>query len=216
MLEGRRALCEGCCRAKSGPQLSARHEAAVGACALTARRAKIGQVMTSSFALQPKDFDRLQKVVGRRLQRKPGLPIVLFTVRVVAWLCIGMAVAAYARVLRAYPELDGLHVMAYLAVGAAVTIVAMPYISRAMMRKHMLAPDGAFLSPQTVQLTEQSLIVQSRTARTEMPWDRFLGLDEDDANYYLFVDAMQAFVLPRSVVAGIAEQFARHTAHLNG
>lgn len=170
--------------------------------------------MTSSFALQPKDFDRLQKVVGRRLQRKPGLPIVLFTVRVLVWFCIGMTVAAFARVLREYPELDGLRVVAYLAAGAAVAVVAMPYISRAMMRKHMLAPDGAFLSPQTVQFTEQALVVESQTARTEVPWDRFLGLDEDDANCYLFVDAMQAFVLPRSAIAGFSEQFARHTAHL--
>ena len=215
-MSGTSAAPPGRVAARSGAQLSACHEPDVGACALTVRPAKIGLLMTSSFALQPKDFDRLQKVVGRRLQRKPGLPIVLFSVRVLAWLCIGMAVAAYARVLRAYPELDGLHVVAYLAVGAALTIVAMPYISRAMLRKHMLAPDGAFLSPQTVQLTEQALVVQSLAARTEMRWDRFLGVDEDDANYYLFVDAMQAFVLPRSVVAGIAEQFARHTAHLRG
>lgn len=196
--------------------MSARHEPVVGACALTVRPAKIGELMTSSFALQPKDFDRLQKVVGRRLQQKPGLPIVLLSVRFLAWLCIGMAVAAYARVLRAYPQLDGLHVVAYLAVAAILTIVAMPYFSRAMMRKHMLALDGAFLSPQTVQFTEQALIVQSLAARTEMRWDRLLGVDEDDANYYLFVDAMQAFVLPRSAVEGMAEQFARHTAHLKG
>jgi hypothetical protein len=170
--------------------------------------------MTSSFALLPKDFDRLQKVVRRRLQRKPGLPIVLFFLRVLIWFCIGLAVAVYARVLREYPDVGGLQVVAYLVVGAAIIAVAMAYMSRAVMRKHMLAPDGAFLSPQAIRFTEEALVVESRTARTEMPWDRFLSLDEDDANYYLFVDAMQAFVLPRSVVAGVADEFARYTAHL--
>jgi len=172
--------------------------------------------MTISFALQPTDFDRLQRVVGRRLQRKPGLPVVLFSVRVLAWLCIGMAVAAYARVLREYPELDGLRVVAYLAVGAVLTI-CWHALHLASNDAQAHARSGwRLLSPQTVQFTDQALIVQSPAARTEMRWDRFLGVDEDDANYYLFVDAMQAFVLPRSAVVGVAEQFARHTAHLNG
>jgi hypothetical protein len=115
----------------------------------------------------------------------------LFFLRVLIWFCIGLAVAVYARVLREYPDVGGLQVVAYLVVGAAIIAVAMAYMSRAVMRKHMLAPDGAFLSPQAIRFTEEALVVESRTARTEMPWDRFLSLDEDDANYYLFVDAMQ-------------------------
>jgi len=97
-----------------------------------------------------------------------------------------------------------------------MVMLAIPYVSRAIMRKYMLAPDGAFLSRQTVQFTERALVVQSSTARTEMPWEGLLARDEDDANYYLFVDAMQALVLPRSTVASFADQFEQRTAHLMG
>lgn len=38
--------------------------------------------------------------------------------------------------------------------------------------------------------------------------------NEDDANHYLFVDAAQAFILPKSEVALFAGPFERHTAHL--
>ena len=170
--------------------------------------------MSASFTLTAADFVRLQKIVGRRLQREPGLSRVLFFLRVLFCLCFGLALATYVRLLGKYPDAPDLQIVAYLAVSAILVTVAMPHVSHAIMRKHMLAPNSAFLSSQTLRLTDDALTVQSAAVRSEVPWTSVLARDEDDANYYLFIDAMQALVLPRSAVASFANEFERHTAHL--
>jgi hypothetical protein len=49
---------------------------------------------------------------------------------------------------------------------------------------------------------------------TILPWSGVLALAEDDVNYYLFIDAMQALVLPRAAIAPMAAEFEQFTRHL--
>lgn len=173
--------------------------------------------MTVTFTLTPADFVQLQKVVARRFRQKVGAFSLQFLLRVVVWFCIGLVGATYARVMREFPEISRpLELLAYLLVVALIVIVAMPYISQASMRKHMLAPNGAFLSPQTVSLSPESISVSSARGITTLPWSGVLARDEDKTNYYLFIDAMQALVLPRTAIAPVAAEFEQYTRHLNG
>ena len=64
--------------------------------------------MAASFTLTAADFVRLQKIVGRRLQRKPGLSSALFSLRIAFCLCLGLAFAVYVGVLRKYPDVQDL------------------------------------------------------------------------------------------------------------
>ncbi|KWT68651.1 hypothetical protein APV28_2788 [Comamonas testosteroni] len=41
-----------------------------------------------------------------------------------------------------------------------------------------------------------------------------LALAEDDVNYYLFIDAMQALILPRAAIVPMAAEFEQFTRHL--
>jgi hypothetical protein len=171
--------------------------------------------MTATFTLTPADFVRLQKVVARRFRQKVGAFSWQFLMRVLVWLCIGLAGATYARVMREFPEIARpLELVAYLLAAALVVIVAMPYVSQASMRKHMLAPNGAFLSPQTITLSPESISVGSSRGNTVLPWSGVLACDEDETNYYLFIDAMQALVLPRTAIAPAAAEFEQYTRHL--
>ena len=171
--------------------------------------------MTATFTLTPADFVRLQKVVARRFRQKLGAFSWQFALRILVWLCIGLAGATYARVMREFPEMSRpLEVVAYFLVLAILIIVAMPYVSQASMRKHMLAPNGAFLSPQTVILSAASISVGSARGNTVVPWSGVLSRDEDDTNYYLFIDAMQALVLPRTAIAAFVSEFEQYTRHL--
>jgi YcxB-like protein len=171
--------------------------------------------MSATFTLTATDFARLQKVVARRFRAKAGLFSLQFGLRVVVWLCIGLATATYARVMREYAEISQpLGTVAVLLAVALLAIVAMPYVAQASLRKFMLAPNGAFLSPQTVSLSATSVHVSSSTGTTEVPWSGVLSREEDDANYYLFIDAMQALVLPRAAMAPFVAQLEQYTAHI--
>jgi hypothetical protein len=41
-----------------------------------------------------------------------------------------------------------------------------------------------------------------------------LSRAEDEANHYLFIDEMQALILPRAAVAHWADQIEQYTAHI--
>lgn len=168
----------------------------------------------ASFTLTPTDFARLQKVVGRRVGRKPGLSSTLFMLRAAVWVGVGLLVAAYVRVLDDYAEPPHLRFMAYLVMIVFLLLVSLPHVSQAIWRKHMFAPSGTFLSPQTVSITDSALTIQSATMRSELLWAGFMAREEDDVNHYLFTDEMQAVVLPRSAVASFADEFERLTSHL--
>lgn len=170
--------------------------------------------MPASFTLTAEDFHRLQKIVSRRLQRKPGLSSALLFLRIAFCLCLGLALAAYVGVLREHPDVRDLWIVAYLLVATLLIAAALPHASQALMRKHVLSPDGAFLSPQTLWLTDSTMVIQSAKVRSEVPWTSVLARDEDDANYYLFIDSMQALVLPRSAIASFANEFDLRTSHL--
>jgi len=171
--------------------------------------------MSTTFTLTVADLARLQKVIARRFRSKAGLLSLQFGLRVIVWLCIGFAGATYARVMREYPEISQpLGTVAVLLVVALLAIAAMPYVAQASLRKFMLAPNGAFLSPQTVSLSATSVHVSSSTGTTEVPWSGVLSRAEDDANYYLFIDAMQALVLPRAAMAPFVAQFEQYAAHI--
>jgi hypothetical protein len=173
--------------------------------------------MTTSFTLTETDFMRLQKVVIKRFRDKTGYLSWPFFLRVVVWMCIGFAASGYARVMRDYPEMSGaLGTVAVLLVIALLAIVALPHMAEASLRKHLLAPNGAFLSPQTVYLSETAAHINSAFGMREMPWAAPLARDEDEVNYYLFIDATQAFIFPRSAMAPFAAEFEQYTAHLKG
>ena len=171
--------------------------------------------MSATFTLTVTDFARLQKVVAKRFRAKAGWFSLQFGLRVVVWLCIGLAAATYARVMREYAEISQpLGTVAVLLFVALLAIVAMPYVAQTSLRKFMLAPNGAFLSPQTVSLSATSLHVSSSTGTTEVQWSGVLFREEDDANYYFFIDAMQALVLPRAAIAPFVAQLEQYTAHI--
>lgn len=166
----------------------------------------------SSFTLTRDDFARLQKLVVQRLRTTPGLASKMFLVQVVVWLFGGMAGATYMRLYTESPELsDGLGTVAALLVVAAAVSVLLPLYSRWLLRRSMLSDHGFFLSPQSAELSDEGLHVVQRCGRSTLLWSAFLAHAEDEKNHYLFIEPVQAFVLPKAAVPD-AEQFERLTA----
>lgn len=170
---------------------------------------------SAPFTLSAADFERVQKVALRRLGRKPGLSTVMFLMRASIWFSVGLTVAVYVRFMRDYSELPHLWFVTCLVVLVFALMMVLPPISQAVWRKHVLAADGSFLAPQTMDITDSALLIESATTRFELRWEAFLAREEDEANHYLFLDAMQVIVLPRAVVAAsFADDFERLTGHL--
>jgi hypothetical protein len=173
------------------------------------------QFMKITFTLTDVDFARLQNVVVKRFRAQTGVLSWPFFLRVLVWMCVGFAGAAYARIMSDHPEMSGsLGTVAVLLVIALLALVALPHMTEASLRKRMVVPNGVFLSPQTVYFSETAAHISSVFGTREMPWAALLARDEDAANYYLFIDATQAFIFPRAAVAPFAAEFERYTAHL--
>jgi YcxB-like protein len=167
------------------------------------------------FSLTHADFQRLQKIVARRLQRQFGMLSAQFALRVLIWLCIGLASATYARLFREWPEISGPLTVVGVAVALAMVLaVIQPQLSQVLLRKHLLLPNGAFLSPQAISFNLDGLRVESQRGSTETPWTGFLDRDEDDNNYYLFIDVMQAVIIPRAALGDHLAQFEQFTRNL--
>ena len=167
------------------------------------------------FSLTHTDFQRLQKLVARRLQRQIGKLSAPFGLRVFIWLCIGLTCATYVRLFREWPEIsEPLGVIGIAGSLALVLAVIQPQLTQAMLSKHLLLPNGAFLSPQVMHFNSDGLRVETQRGITETPWSSFLDRDEDDANYYLFIDALQAVIVPRAALGEHLEQFEQLTRHI--
>ena len=167
------------------------------------------------FSLTHADFIRFQKLVARRFQRHQGLMSAQFGLRVFIWLCIGLACATYARLYREWPEIS--RPLAVIGVSGALALllaVIQPQLSQALLRKRLLLPNGAFLSPQVMSFNSDGLRVETQRGTTETLWTSFLDRDADDTNYYLFIDAIQAVIVPRAALGEQLAQFEQFTHHI--
>jgi YcxB-like protein len=171
---------------------------------------------TAQFTLTQDDWVRLQKMVRHRLFRRRGLRLKIISLQIFTGACIGLSISMYSGLVHCYPEFRGLQIVGCLLAAAGTVITAKPYLSSAIVRKHLLTPKGAFLCPQKVQFTDHGLVVDSAVAHTTIPWTSFLGREDDKINCYLFLDAMQALVLPLSAISPFRDQLDGRTAHLIG
>ncbi|MCZ8256273.1 MAG: YcxB family protein [Polaromonas sp.] len=171
----------------------------------------------ASFTLTEADFARFEKVFVKRLRARNQLSSWPFGLRVLAWMCIGYTGSAFARIMSRHPEVSGaLGTVALVLVVALFILIALPHVAQTSLRKQMLLPNGAFLAPQTFYFSAASVHLSSASGVAEVPWAAVIARDEDDANHYLFIDAAQALIFPRSAMAPFASEFEQYTAHLKG
>jgi YcxB-like protein len=158
--------------------------------------------METSFTLSREDFSRFQKLLVTRLRRKTATFSSLFIVQVIAWLFVGLAGSSFFRLLEQHPEMAwSLGIFGFFTCLALLTMLALPAVQQRLMCKHMLLANGAFLSPQTIRLSATALTIEAARGKSELLWPSILAVEQDAHNYYLFVDAMQAVILPKSALA---------------
>jgi hypothetical protein len=156
--------------------------------------------MKATFTLAPADFKRLMNLVVKKSRRNAPYRMLWFVGRIFVWLPIGAGVSAFSKVYQRADEMQQglLFVASMFATGLIFSLIYSAawrrmYISRA------ICPNGAFLTTQTVEANEDGLSLENSLGKSFTKWTGFLGLEEDKINLYLFIDSLQAVVLPKSI-----------------
>lgn len=119
--------------------------------------------------------------------------------KVIVWFVVAWIAFAYFRWAGAVPHF-GTHVAAAMA-GAAVGVIAVLALARRGSRKlcqAMVADDGWFLSPQTIEVTDACIKQRSVAALTRWRWEGFRRREESPTLIFLFVDNAVCLVLPKA------------------
>jgi hypothetical protein len=164
--------------------------------------------MTVMFSLTQEDFRLFQRAAALRVRAVHGRLGVPFLLQVFAWACVGLSATAYFRLWQQEPEAARpFGALGLILLVAFLAAVALPYAAQWSFKRHAVVPGGAFLAPQTVELTAGGLVFTSAVARSELNWQSVLGRVEDHRNHYLFIDTVHAVVVPKTVAMELGEAF---------
>ncbi|MBW8849021.1 MAG: YcxB family protein [Burkholderiales bacterium] len=170
--------------------------------------------MQTTFALTREDFGLYQQLLTRRLRRKAKawkLGVLPFT----GFLLLGMAAGGLLPLIARDPDAAGpLQAACALLVLGMLALMAAAPVQKALLRTEMLLPGGAFLSDTTMSVSDNGMVLESNRCRSELAWSSFLEAVQDDRNHYLFVDAMQAVVVPKAAVAAFQPEFEARVSRI--
>jgi hypothetical protein len=93
------------------------------------------------------------------------------------------------------------------AIALLLLVVALWVLLSRLSMRLAWRPDGNFLLPQTLRFDAQQLEFDSPRMCTRLAWSQVLARDEDAHNVYLFVDAAQAFIVPKAALAPVWADF---------
>ena len=171
--------------------------------------------MPTRYTLTRDDASLFQARVARRLKRQASLHAATVAVQMACWMFIGMAGAHLMRLVGDYPEMSApLVVLGVLLVLAFSALLAIPPLQRAIVRRHVVDDRGAFLAPKTLDVSAQGLVIEAVGLRMQVAWSAVLGVEEDAAHHYLFIDALQALVIPKAAVEPFRAEFERRLAFI--
>ena len=161
--------------------------------------------MQFAFKLTPADLKRMLKVLRLRLVRLAGRNPSAFFINLLAWIGFGLAGNIWWGLYRKYPALaPDLTLMASsLAAGLAITFLLFLH-RRHIVDRILLAQDGCFLAAQTAHLDQQGLRLTTPQSERHYQWSAFLGMAEDEVNFYLLIDNLESVTLPK-LAFGAAE-----------
>jgi len=162
-----------------------------------------------SFKLSKQDLAIFHKLANRRLTAISKANSKLLVANLIAWIPLGIAMAAYAAMYRKYPDLThDLNVVLAAVVSGGVLLVLSMLYKQHIYRSAVLSEDGWFLADQTIEADSEGLKIESATSRASYKWSSFVHSAEDARNFYLFVDNAQALIAPKAAV-GSPDQLAQ-------
>jgi len=154
-----------------------------------------------SFTLAKQDLTAFHKLANRRLTKVSKANSKLLLANLIAWIPLGIALAAYTAMYRKYPELShDLNVVAGAIVVGGLLLVASMMYKQYLYRSAVISQDGWFFKPQTMEADSEGLRIENETSRSLYRWSAFSHGAEDASNLYLFLDNAHAIIIPKSAL----------------
>ena len=161
------------------------------------------------FALDQDDFARLQKIVNKRVRKHVGGLSLPAFVQMLAWMFLTLPLFTVFRLWRNDPDATTpyLYVVASLVMSFLLASLVVPWASQRTLARFALSDRGTFFGEQCISLSAEGIALETSNGLSRMNWAGFIDRDEDEKNYYLFVDALQALVVPKAVSASLGADF---------
>jgi hypothetical protein len=102
-------------------------------------------------------------------------------------------------VLQQLLQLIGVPLGPSIIFGVSIPLIVAGQISKTMRNRlltNTFDPDGAYLRPAELEVSEQGLRVHNEIGDCIYYWNAFKRLEQDHAHTYLFIDKMSAVIIP--------------------
>lgn len=171
--------------------------------------------MRFTFTLTDRDIQALRAVTNRRITNLANAKSKLFFSNLITWIPLGVAFAGYGTLYLQHPELArDLSVIATALLIGAVLLVANNRYKRHIFNKVLFPKNAWLFSEQTIEISAEGIKTESAYGSSSFKWPAFVHTEEDQTNFYLFVDNRHAVLLPKSVLMS-PDQLAQIKAWLN-
>ncbi len=151
-----------------------------------------------NFTLTREDFAALVTALNANVSPIDSVLSRAFGLRVLVW--AGIAYTFYGCAKAYQLETVANNHLTNAAVGGAVTalLAAASYVYTARRTvARLLAGNGWFLAPQTMQFHEDGIEHTSNLGRASFRWQAFIKRLEDSDRFFLLVEPGQGFVVPK-------------------
>jgi len=161
------------------------------------------------FSLTKEDFARLQRVVGKRVRSHAGLLTAPFFAQMFAWMFATLPLFAALRMWKqgGAGTSSTLYLLGSLVLAFLLAAIVVPWASQRLMAQYALSDRGTFYAKQRISLYGEGLEVVAAHTEARVRWSGIIGWEVDDMNYYLFVDALQALIVPRPLAKELGSDF---------
>ena len=169
--------------------------------------------MPATFSLTASDYKSLERAVLARFQRQQGRLNVAWFSQVFAWMFVTLAVVTFFNVRQRTPELsEAFGMILVFAVLGFLFASVRPWAGQWLYKKYVAASDFSFTAPQSVDVQNGMLVLDSATGSSTVPRSAIIDHSEDQRNYYLFITGVQAITIPKSAAAALGTNFTDYLA----
>lgn len=159
-----------------------------------------------SFTLTRDDFAALHRRVLANLRadarKTPGMGFRSMLVKSLLWFATTLVLFTIFKTFdlqSGFFRSLGSGVLGFVAALGAVWIIAVKQAQR--MRQALIADNGWFLAPQSVQVSEAGVEQHLSSGRMQWEWSAFLLRQESPGMHFLFIEPGQCLLVPKAVLS---------------
>ncbi len=158
------------------------------------------------FALTRDDFKRFQKLIGQRVDRQMNRHFGLVFAQAASWFFLVLAFMSFFHLMDRHPQAAWPLRLLVLFAGLAWTLQwAKPLLRQNVLFKRMPDPGGGFLAEKALHWSDSGLTVENAHGQHRFPWSGFAAVEQDAHNHYLFLDGLQAVIVPKAALTGATQ-----------